>query len=264
MNTLNSLGGRIVGAAAVSSRIAAVAVGALRLLVDPRSWSVSVRRVFMNQVYFSGVQALRLVVSLAVLCGIAVVLQVQVWLVNIGQSGLTGDVLVQFVFRGLAPVMVGFILIGRSGTAICAELAGMRNRGEIDVLEAQGVDTLTYLVMPRSSALAISCFSLSMIFVVVAILTGWLAGVLGGSTDASLPRFLGAVLLELRPAGALDFLLKTVVGGLLIGAIACYEGLATSGLSTEVPQAVTRGVVLSMSAFLIVYGVITLMLYGQS
>ncbi len=258
---LAAVGERTRSVSSEASRIAAVALAATRVSLDVRSWSYPVRSVFVRQLYFSGVQALRLIVLLSCLCGVAVVLQVQIWMANIGQSDLTGTVLVRLLISGIAPVFVGFVIIGRSGTAICAELAGMRNRHELHVLEAQGVDTFTYLVMPRSAAISISHFCLSMIFVAVSLFSGWIAGVLTGAMEVTLQQFADSVLFALAPAAIFDFAVKCLFGGLVIGAISCVEGLSTSGLSTEIPQAVTKGVVLSIATMLVVSFLVSVIFY---
>jgi len=262
MNLLGKTGHRTIALAAEASRIAAAAVAVIRVGIDPRSWSGPVRQVLANQIFFSGVESVRLVVLLALLSGVAVVTPVQMWLANIGQSGLGGEVLVAVMINSLPALMVTFILIGRSGTAMCAELAGMRNRGEIHVLDAQGLDPFLYLVMPRAAALAISAFALSVCFVAASLSAGWLAAAMSGVTDLSIARYFTDVFRALHPYVILSFLLKALLGGLLVGVIASVEGLTTRGLSTEIPQAVTRGVVVSISAVLVLFVVISWLFYG--
>ena len=258
MILISSIGSATVNSILMARRIAAYVVGVLQLAFDVRHWSAPVKRVFSRQIYFSGVKALSLLLFLAILMGASVVAPVQLWLSTIGQSALLGSVLVSLVVRGVGPLLVGFLLIGRSGTAVCAELAGMRSRGEIHVLEAQGIDTAVYLVMPRALALALSNFALSVFFVTVSLVVGWLVGLLVGFSDTSFMRFLNAIVISLAPADILAFVIKGFLGGLLIGVICCVEGLSTKGLSTEIPQAVTKGVVLSMATLLIVSALISL------
>lgn len=222
---------------------------------DRRHWSITVRRVFVDQIYFSAVKAIGLLIFVSLLAGVALVYPVQMWLGTIGQSALLGQVLVALVVNQIGPLLVGFILIGRSGSAICAELAGMRSRGEIHVLDTQGIDPMVYLVMPRVLALAISCFVLTMVFVLISLLTGWVHSVLAGVADAGISRFGHSLFMSLRPEDLAAFAGKSFAGGLLIGVICCVEGIATGGLSTEIPQAVTRGVVESMTG-LIIFSVI--------
>lgn len=258
MSLITSIGTATVNSMLLTRRTAAYAVAVLRLSLDHQHWSSAVKHVLIGQIYFSGVKALSLLLLLAILIGAAVVAPVQHWLSTIGQSALLGGVLVALVIKALGPLIVGFLLIGRSGTAVSAELAGMRSRGELHVLEAQGIDSTVYLVMPRALALSLTNFALSVLFIAVSLIVGWLVGVLIGISDMSFSRFIHAVLYSVRPIDLCAFAGTALLGGLLIGVISCVEGLSTKGLSTEIPQAVTRGVVLSMATLLIVSTIISL------
>jgi len=123
---------------------------------QPRHWPRTTRAVFARQIMFTGVEALRFVSLVAFLTGISVVVQAQVWLGMAGQSAMLGSVLIAVILREVAPLLVNFIVIGRSGTAIAVELANMKVFGEIKVLEAQGLDALLYLAIPRALAFALS------------------------------------------------------------------------------------------------------------
>lgn len=228
---------------------------------EKRHWSIAVRRVFVDQIYFSSVKALGLLLFVSLLAGVAIVYPVQMWLGTIGQSALLGQVLVALVVNQIGPLLVGFILIGRSGSAICAELAGMRSRGEIHVLDTQGVDPVIYLVMPRVLALSISCFVLTMVFVLVSLLAGWVTGVLTGVADAGISRYGHSLFMSLRPEDLTAFVVRAFAGGMLIGVICCVEGISTKGLSTEIPQAVTRGVVESMTGLIIFSVIVSFITY---
>jgi phospholipid/cholesterol/gamma-HCH transport system permease protein len=258
MMFITSIGESAVGVFAAAARVTAYVLAVLGLAVRPSSWPRNVRDVLAHQIYFSGILALKLLAFLCVLMGVAVVAQVQGWLLAVGQSALLGSVLVNLVVRELGPLLVGFVLIGRSGTAICAELAGMRSRGEIHVLESQGVDPIAYLVMPRSISFAVSLFSLAVVFVSGTLLIGWLASAFSGMSDLGFSRFLGSILMATGPTDIVAFFAKTFLGGLIIGVICCDQGLHTGGLSTEIPQSVTKGVVYSMIALLAWSALVTL------
>lgn len=259
MMLITAIGSRAVSAFKDASRVAAYTLAVLTLAVHPRSWSRDVRSVLVHQIYFSGIKALGLLTFLCVLMGVAVIAKVQSWLLTIGQSALLGSVLVNLLVRELGPLLVGFILIGRSGTAICAELAGMRSRGEIHLLESQGIDPVVYLVMPRSISFAFSHFSLSLLFVAGALLIGWLTAVLAGLSDLGLARFMNAIAMTIGPMDVLAFFVRTFMGGLIIGVVCSAQGLHTGGLSTEIPQSVTKGVVHSMAALLVLSAIVTLL-----
>src|SRR6185436_700999 len=125
----------------------------------------TVRKAFTNQVLFFGVESIRFISILAVLVGISVVVQLWIWTGRLGQSQKLGPLLVAVVARELGPLFANFVLIVRGGSAIATELGIMKAGGEVRVLDAQGLEPLLFLVMPRVLALAVSAFCLTVIFV---------------------------------------------------------------------------------------------------
>src|SRR4051812_46882712 len=149
--------------------LAAVLGTTLLLAFQPRQWRRTVRRVFAQQILNFGIKSAPFILAVAVLVGISIVVQLDVWTGKLGQSQKLGPLLVAVVARELAPLFANFVLIVRGGSAIATELGLMKAGGEVRVLEAQGIDPLPFLVMPRVLAMALSAFCLTVIFVVVAL-----------------------------------------------------------------------------------------------
>lgn len=233
----------------VSAVVAAVSVAAWRA----RYWPRTVRVVLARQVLFTGFDALGLVLLVALLAGVAVVTQAQMWL---GQSDIVGPLLVTVIVREVGPLLVNFVIIARSGTAVATELAGMRVRGEIDVLDAQGIDPFVYLILPRVVGMALSVMALVVWFVAVSFIGGYLFGALLGVARGSPGQFLGTVLGAITPRDVPAFFVKTMLPPALTAAICCLEGLGVKNSVNEIPQAATRAVVSSLAAALAV-GVLT-------
>ena len=234
----------------------------LRLALKPGSWPRTVRDVFARQLLFTGVEALRFIGLVGVLVGISVVLQAQLWLGKFGQSALLGPILVAVVVREAGPLLASFIVIARSGTAIAAELASMRVNNEIRVLDAQGIEPLVYLVMPRVLGVAVSILCLGIVFVAVSLGSGYLCGVLLRVSPADPRMFTESVFGAIGRADFANLLAKTLIPGLLTGGICCLEGLSVMGSITEVPQAATRSVVRSIGALFVVSAVVSLLTYA--
>lgn len=261
MNVVARVGERTIDFWRRQRHVAAVAFTALCLACLPRSWSRPVRAVLARQILFTGCDAIGLVSLLAMLMGVAVVLQTGAALRNLGQSALVGPILVTVIIRELAPLLANFIVIGRSGTAISSELSAMRVAGEIRVLDAQGLDPLVYLVLPRCVAVAISVLCLTVLFVLVSLATGYGAGLLLGANVGLPAVFANSVARAVGPADVFNLLTKTLLPGLLTGTICCIEGFSVRGALTEVPQAATRGVVRSVSALFFVSVLVSLCTY---
>lgn len=260
MNALAGIGQKVVDRWKASAYLAGVVAAAAALSARGRYWTQPMRNVLARQVFFTGVEAVRFVSLVAALVGVAVVVQAQVWLNKVGQSALVGPLLVAVIVREMGPLLTNFVVIGRSGTAIASELAAMRATGEIRVLEAQGLDPFTYLVIPRVLGVMISVFSLTVVFLVVSFASGFLCGMLLGLQTAP-ALFWDAILRAVTPADVLNLLVKTIVPGMITGAICCIEGLSIEGAVSDIPRAAGQAVVRSVGALFVVSAVVSLLTY---
>jgi len=243
------------------SRLASVSTAVVSLALRPSSWSRPTRVVLARQIVFTGYDAIGFVAVVAVLTGISVVVQAQVLMGRLGQIELLGPLLVTVIARELGPLFVNFIVIGRSATAMAAELAGMKVRHEVDVLDAQGLDPMVFLVMPRAISMSVSVFGLAILFVVFSFGSGYLCGAFMGTGPGDPNIFFRSVISGLSAHDFFNILAKTLIPGLLTAVIAANEGLSVEGVATDIPQAVTRTVVRANLAVLVVSVVVSLLTY---
>lgn len=245
------------------SHLAAVICGTVILCFRP--YCIGRRTVagqVVKQIIFTAVDAVGLIIFIAVIAGMSIVVQAQVILSNLGQLEMLGSVLVLIIIREIGPMLVNFIVIGRSGTAIATELASMRVRREVDLLDAQGIDPMLYLVVPRAIAVVTAVFSLTLIFAAVSLASGYVFGFLTGVTPGQPMLFVNDVFSAVTFPDIINLLLKTIIPGLTTALICCIEGLTVRGLVTEVPQAAMRGVVRSIAALLLISGIISVITYA--
>ena len=237
--------------------LAAVTVTVVAVCFKRGTFRTTVRNVLARQVLFTGFEA----IGFAFLVGIAVVVQAQVWLVRAGQAALLGPILVMVIVREIGPLLVNFVVIGRSGTAIATELGNMNVSGEVRLLDSLGLDPLIYLVVPRVLGVMISVFCLTILFITVSFGSGYLSGVLLGASTASWQFFARSVFGAIQPEDIFNLLAKTLIPGLLTGVICSVEGLGVSRAITEVPQAATRAVVRSVTALFLTSVIISVFTY---
>lgn len=215
-----------------------------------------------RQITRAGLRLLPMVGFLAFALGMVVIGQTVMILNRYGAQAYLGTVMVTVVVRELGPLLAALLVLARVGTANVVELGTARALGEVEALEALGIDPIHYLVVPRVIGLALSIFSLTVYLILLALLSGYLFAFLEGV--AILP---GDYFRQL--ANALiwpDFvllLLKTISFGTFIAIVTCFEGLAQplrlEDLSRATTSAVAKcvvGVVLLDALFVIVYLVI--------
>lgn len=260
MNFVGQLGARTREKWGASLYILAVAWTVLRMAVQPKCWPQPVRNVLARQILFTGIDAVRFISFIALLVGVAVMVQTQL-LRKVGMSQNLGMILVAVIFREIGPLLTSFAVIGRSGNAMATELANMKINGEVHLLDSQGIDPFLYLVLPRAVGAAISTFCLTNIFVAVSFVSGYLGGLLIGANSGDPEFFFKSIFAALRPQDAVNLVLKSFIPGLLMGCICCIEGLSVQSSFTEVPQATSRAVVRSTLALFISAAVISVMTY---
>src|SRR6185436_285384 len=181
---------------------------------------------------------------------------------KLGQSQKLGPLLVAVVARELAPLFANFVLIVRGGSAIATELGLMKAGGEIRVLEAQGIEPLPFLVMPRVLAMVLSAFCLTVIFVVVAFASGFSFGAFFGHTNPDPSVFINSVFKAVHPFDALGLLVKCLVPALLTGVICSIDGLSAEGGVTDVPAVVRKALARSLGALFLTSIIVSFLTYS--
>jgi len=215
--------------------------------------------VLCKQVLFTGVNALPVVALVALAIGGISIVQSLTYLPRFGGESLVGKILVTVIIRELGPLLTGFIVIGRSGTAITTEIGNMIVSHEVEALKAMGIDPVRYLVIPRVFGVTASLVSLNVYFDILAIIGGFLVSKLVLIT--SLEVFLRNILASMVLSDVTISLLKGFTFGILISLICTYNGFSVKLSSTEVPQMTTRSVVNSITSLFIADGIITFIYY---
>lgn len=196
----------------------------LRLARWRRPMRAEFRRV-LRQALFG---ALRSVLVAAVIVGLALVLQAVYWLGRAGQEGLIGEVIETVVIGEITPLLIGFLLLGRSGSVALIETAGLRSGDGWRALEGQGIDAFDFVVVPRMAGFAVAGFTLAVLFVATALCVGYVgARALDVLRDGPIV-FLDQVLAAMEPTDALVFPAKQLAIGALIATTACQTGLSAA------------------------------------
>ncbi|HVI89582.1 MAG TPA: ABC transporter permease [Dongiaceae bacterium] len=230
-----------------------VAIDACR----PATWRRTTRAEFSRVLRQALGGALVTIILTASLIGLGMVFQAIYWLGAAGQEGSIGTVLVTILMREIIPVLVGLILLGRSGSVILIEIGGLQAGGQIDMLRAQGIDPFTVLIVPRGVAFALAAYTLGIIFILTALLTGFVAGSLTGAVNMSIWSFLDNILTAMRPTDFAIFPVKLLLIGLLVAITACLT--AVNALPQEdTSRLMPRGFVRGLLAILMTSGLLSL------
>lgn len=242
---------RVLFVAAISRQFLQTIIS---LISSPSLGNPAIRAVLMKQLYFTGFEAIKIIVLVALILGTVIVSQV-VGLVGGGNGSLSGKVLVWVVFLELGPLLTAMIVIARSGTAIATELGAMKISGEISALECLGIPSERYLLLPRVVGVCMSVMLLTVYFV----LTAFAGGFLIVSVGRHIPydQFVQGIVASLGLREVMVLGAKACAFGLIIPLICCNAGMVVGTSATEIPQAATRAVITSLFSVFLLDGLIT-------
>ena len=162
------------------------------------------------------------------------------------------DMVGVLVLRELGVVIVCIMVAGRSGSAYTAELGSMKMREEVDALRTMGFDPVEVLVLPRILALIIAVPLLSFLGAMAALYGGGLVAWLYGGINPSvfISRLRDAISLQTFEVG----MIKAPFMALVIGLVACVEGLQVQGSAESLGAKTTDSVVKSIFLVIVVDG----------
>ena len=235
-----------------------VAFAVLRQAARPINWRRTVRAEFYRVLKQAGPEALPTVLVTASIIGLAMVYQALYWLQIAGESVKVGRVLVLVLVRELAPLLVGLIVLGRSGTVALVELGAMQQRGQVRRLDALGIDPLIYLVMPRVLAISVATFALAILFIATALTVGYVAGFGLGVIKLTFGTYLDSIVQGMAPQDYLVLPVKTLAIGFVIGFTCCFVALNPGRTATDIMALLPRGFVRAVLALLVVAGALTM------
>jgi phospholipid/cholesterol/gamma-HCH transport system permease protein len=212
-------------------------------------------RLIFQQMQFIGYESTFIILLCGFFIGAAVSLQVGTIFVLFGAQSMLGAANAKALARELSPLMAGFLIAGRAGAAITAEISTMKVNEQIDAMEAMAVDPISYLVVPRLIA------SLLMLPLLVALfnLMGQIASLMIALTifDIDMGIFFDKMAKIVSWKDVWSGLQKAVVFGGIISLLACRYGLGASGGAKGVGKATTNSVVMMLLILLGVDFVIT-------
>lgn len=195
----------------------------------------------------SGSRLLPLFLFMSAALGLVIIGQAVFYLSRVGANTLLGPIMVVVVVRELGPILTALLVLSRSGVANVIELGTARALGEVEALEALGIDPVHYLVMPRVIGMALGVFALTVYFILGALASGYIWAFL-----QNVPLRPDDYFKQLAASlTGLDFAIlaiKSCMFGILISVITCYHGLAQPLQLNEVSSATIRAVVQSIVA----------------
>ena len=206
------------------------------------------RPAFYSQIVRLGVRAVGIVGLVSSCIGLILALQMSPTLDEFGQTEKVANVIAVTVVRELGPLLTAIVITGFAGASVAAELGTMVVGEEIEALQAHALNPIRFLVLPRMLATTVCLVALCVFGELVALTSGWCMGVF--FLDIPSDIYIDNSIAQLDLADFFTGLCKAGMFGVIVGGIACYNGLSVTGGAAGVGRATTNTVVHSILAII--------------
>lgn len=209
----------------------------------------------LAQIIRIGVQAIPMASLVSLSVGFILAMQSSTELGKMGADSFIPDLVSLSLMRELGPLLVAIIVVGRSGSAVAAELGTMKVNEEIEALRVMAIDPIRYLVVPRFIALMIMLPCMTILGTCIGLVGGWAVCTIELGMPSSFYIFRAMQRPELWDL--YSGIIKTAVFAHILITIACYQGLNVEGGAEGVGRATTSAVVYSILWIIIADAILT-------
>ncbi len=225
----------------------------------PENWHMYYKET-IRQMYDIGIGSLMIIFVVSLFIGAVTAVQFTYQL----EGTLIPRYYIGYIVRDMAIIELAvtfssIILAGKVGSNIASEIGGMRQKEHIDAMEIMGVNTASYLVLPKIIAALFMIPILVSVAAVVSIGGGYVAATSG---TYSSEEFIEGLRSFFIPWNVCIMYIKAVVFAYILTSIACYQGYFVTGGNIELGQASTRAVVYGIICILIADYIIAVLLTG--
>ncbi|HEY5080694.1 MAG TPA: MlaE family lipid ABC transporter permease subunit [Bauldia sp.] len=230
--------------------LGAIVLASARALRRPRNFRVTSIVHHLDRV---GWQAIGIILLITFLIGCIIAQQGIFNFRKFGAEDYVVNLVGILVVREIGVLIVAIMVAGRSGSSYTAELGSMKMREEIDALRTMGVDPVEVLVLPRIIAMIIALPVLTFLGSIAALFGGEIVSALYGGMS---PAIYLSRLKDVITVGDFEVgMIKAPVMALIIGVVACTEGLRVKGSAESLGLQTTASVVKSIFLVIVLDGV---------
>jgi phospholipid/cholesterol/gamma-HCH transport system permease protein len=222
----------------------------LRTLFVNRETFLTYYRLVMEECVAIGIGSIFLVALVSTFMGAVTTVQTAFNMVSpLIPKYVISQVVREMTVLELAPTIIAVILAGKVGSSMAGGLGTMRITEQIDALEVMGINSVSYLVLPKIVA-SIFMFPMLVIFAgVCALLGGYIVGTIGEIITPN--DYVYGLRYSYNPFTVTFALIKSVVFAFLVSSISSYQGYYTQGGALEVGVSSTKAVTTSVIAVLL-------------
>jgi len=229
-----------------------------RIFNIPEKWGVYEKE-FFHEIDNLGITSLPIVAIISLFMGAVITIQAafgftSAWVPLYAVGYTTRDSMI----LEFSPTIISLILAGKVGSNIASEIGTMRITEQIDALEIMGVNSRSFLILPKIAACILINPFLVIISMFLGIAGGWILGTLAGVVTTY--QYVYGLQYQFNSFNITYALIKTVVFAFIIASVSAYHGYYTEGGALEVGRSSTRAVVYCSILILIFNFILTQLL----
>lgn len=206
-------------------------------------------KLLFHHMEFVGVKSFGVIILASIMIGAVFGINFGSIMRIFGAESMVGAAASFALSKELAPVIGSFLVTGRSGSAMAAEMATMRVHEQIDAMKVMSVNPVGYLSSPRVLASMIMMPLLCGFFIICGVLSCFLIGVMVFDVDVGI--FIDKIKWITKPHHIVQGLQKAMIFGAIFSTVGCYKGFYASGGARGVGRATTEAVVISLVTILL-------------
>lgn len=206
-------------------------------------------RLIIDEAILIGVDSIFIVAIVSTFIGAVTAVQTSYNIISpLIEDYIIGNIVRDMTILELAPTITAIVFAGKVGSNVASGLGTMRISDQIDALEVMGVNSVSYLVLPKITAAMLVYPMLVILAAFLSLYGGFLASTLTGLSSAQ--DYIYGIRFGFNPFTVTFMLIKAVVFAFLVISISAYKGFYTSGGALQVGQASTKAVTNSCIAIL--------------
>jgi phospholipid/cholesterol/gamma-HCH transport system permease protein len=207
------------------------------LIGKKREGKILLRRIIVEQIYFTAVQALPVIIPIALIIGTMMIVQ----FTQVSSQYELGKIIVMLIIREFGPLITALVVILRSATAVTIETGYMTIGHEIESIEMAGIDPVQFISSPRLIGITSAVLCLFVVFDLVAIIGGY--AVVWMTTSIPMGNFLGQISKAITAPDLAVGIVKGLCFGVAITVASLYRGFTVQKDITFIPIATSRAAV---------------------
>ena len=226
----------------------------MKVMSIPEKWS-AFRRQLILEIEQVGLNSLGIVFIISFFVGGVVSIQTALNMTSpILPSYLVGFASRDSLILEFSPTMISLILAGKVGSSIASEIGSMRVTEQIDALEIMGLNSASFLILPKIIASVLSFPFLVVISMGIGMIGAWVGGL---SADVTTADFMSGLTYDFKPFYITYSLIKTLIFAFIVSSVSSYFGYHAKGGAIAVGKASTKAVVYSSILILIFNFILT-------